>query len=348
SKVWLLLFTSALATLGAAFRIYTGYAPRPASNPAWYHGRACYYCFNYVTDLIISAAYLFSRFDRRFIVPNGAKGPGDYGKAVRARPPSIASSDGGEENGNDTDPEKLARLRGDSNEDGREKAAPPVYCHDGKDNGKGKGKGKDIGTESDDKGPALAVDNSTQTMYGSGGDWYPWPFRASWAMQHNRELMPSMANQFSEGDNANIGLPPANYSPVDGPPPQEASSQWGGETSTTYIQEPDPAHSRPAQRQFQPHQLQQHGRPHTLGQAYSADEALNENAASPPEPATAWPFISETAATGRNRVTGEPSRSRSIAGDCPTSGIRGRSRSRINRSLSCKEAEILSPTGGWI
>ncbi|KAI8956225.1 hypothetical protein F4801DRAFT_586311 [Xylaria longipes] len=136
SKVWLLLFTSALATLGAAFRIYTGYAPRPASNPAWYHGRACYYCFNYVTDLIISAAYLFSRFDRRFIVPNGAKGPGDYGKA--------------------------------------------------------------------------------------------------------------------------------------------------------------------------------------------------------------------TAATGRNRVTGEPSRSRSIAGDCPTSGIRGRSRSRINRSLSCKEAEILSPTGGWI
>ncbi|KAI0106251.1 hypothetical protein GGR51DRAFT_571549 [Nemania sp. FL0031] len=80
SKVRLLIFTSALATVGATFRVATGFAPRPLSSPAWYHSRACYYCFNYVTDLLISAAFLLSRFDKRFIVPNGAKGPGDYAK----------------------------------------------------------------------------------------------------------------------------------------------------------------------------------------------------------------------------------------------------------------------------
>ncbi|KAI0206446.1 hypothetical protein F4808DRAFT_447709 [Astrocystis sublimbata] len=80
TKLWLLCITSALATLGAAFRVYTGYVPRPASDPAWYHSRGCYYSFNYVTDLLISTAYLFWRFDRRFVVPNGSKGPGDYGK----------------------------------------------------------------------------------------------------------------------------------------------------------------------------------------------------------------------------------------------------------------------------
>ncbi|KAI1422413.1 hypothetical protein F5Y12DRAFT_786791 [Xylaria sp. FL1777] len=80
TKVRILLFTAAVATLGAAFRVFTSYATRPVTDPAWYHSRACYYCFNFVTDLIVSATYLFSRFDRRFIVPNGAKGPGDYGK----------------------------------------------------------------------------------------------------------------------------------------------------------------------------------------------------------------------------------------------------------------------------
>ncbi|KAI1168495.1 hypothetical protein F5B18DRAFT_658749 [Nemania serpens] len=118
SKVRLLLFTSALATLGAAFRVYTGFAPRPLSHPAWYHSRACYYCFNFVTDLVISAAYLFSRFDRRFIVPNGAKGPGDYGRGVRVRPSSVASSNGGE-GGNETDLEKLAKLTADDGRQGQ-------------------------------------------------------------------------------------------------------------------------------------------------------------------------------------------------------------------------------------
>ncbi|KAI1076786.1 hypothetical protein F5B20DRAFT_593787 [Whalleya microplaca] len=78
TKVALLIFTSLIATLGAGFRVGASFAPRPADSPAWYHGRAAYYCFNYVTDLVISSTYLLARFDRRFVVPDGARGPGDY------------------------------------------------------------------------------------------------------------------------------------------------------------------------------------------------------------------------------------------------------------------------------
>ncbi|KAI1505372.1 hypothetical protein F5X99DRAFT_278957 [Biscogniauxia marginata] len=96
SKMRLLLFTALIATLGAGFRIGTNFDARPADAPAWYHSRVCYYCFNFVTDLIISAAYLLARFDRRFIIPNGANGPGDYraGKIRRPLSPTFSSSSG--------------------------------------------------------------------------------------------------------------------------------------------------------------------------------------------------------------------------------------------------------------
>lgn len=331
TKVWLLLCTSALATLGATFRVSTGYAPRPVSNPAWYHSRACYYCFNFVTDLIVSTTYLFLRFDRRFIVPNGAKGPGDYRRGQPARPPSVASSGG--EKGNDTDPEKLARLRTDSN------------------SSKDKGKGKNLDIGSDDKSPAV-VDRGTQTIYGQGSDWYPWPFRTSWATPRNRGPMPSLANRPSESDSVDVEASYVDYSFAVATPAnanvsstEGGSSQWGGETNSTYLQELGPAHVRVARRQFHPRQLQ-HDRPHTLGQAYTADEALHS--VRPVEHVPVWPFTSETHASGRDPVTGGPSRSHSVTASYPATGHRAPSRGRINRSLSCKEAEIRNPAGGWI
>ncbi|XXG98425.1 hypothetical protein Hte_004748 [Hypoxylon texense] len=78
AKVGLLVFTSLVATLGAGFRVGVNFDGRPGTDPAWFHSRACYYCFNFVTDLVVSTAYLLARFDRRFIVPDGARGPGDY------------------------------------------------------------------------------------------------------------------------------------------------------------------------------------------------------------------------------------------------------------------------------
>ncbi|RYP90078.1 hypothetical protein DL770_003770 [Monosporascus sp. CRB-9-2] len=93
TKLWLLLFCSAVATLGAAFRAGTAYVMLltpggGGGGPApWYAARWCYYVFNYATDLVVSTAYLASRFDRRFVVPDGAKGPGDYSSSSSPPPP---------------------------------------------------------------------------------------------------------------------------------------------------------------------------------------------------------------------------------------------------------------------
>lgn len=78
AKLGLLLGTSFLLALGAGFRIGVSFAPRPINNPAWYHHRACYYIFNYGIELIVVYTYAISRFDKRFHIPNGAKGPGSY------------------------------------------------------------------------------------------------------------------------------------------------------------------------------------------------------------------------------------------------------------------------------
>lgn len=78
TKLRLLLFTATLLALGAGFRIGVNFDIRPISHPAWYHHKACYYCFNYVIEIIVVYTYALARFDRRFHVPNGSSGPGDY------------------------------------------------------------------------------------------------------------------------------------------------------------------------------------------------------------------------------------------------------------------------------
>ena len=83
TKVRLLLFTSTLLALGAGFRLGVNFAPRPLNDPAWYHSKPCYYCFNFVIELIVVYTYVIARFDRRFHVPNGASAPGDYSRVNR-------------------------------------------------------------------------------------------------------------------------------------------------------------------------------------------------------------------------------------------------------------------------
>jgi len=79
TKVRILLITTVLLCLGAAFRCGTAWkAPRPRNNPAWYHAKWCFYFFNFVLEVIVIYLYILVRVDRRFHVPNGSKGPGDY------------------------------------------------------------------------------------------------------------------------------------------------------------------------------------------------------------------------------------------------------------------------------
>ncbi|KAK0661608.1 hypothetical protein QBC41DRAFT_382913 [Cercophora samala] len=110
SKVLLLVGSSLLLTLGAAFRAGIGFVPRPVTDPAWYHSKAAFYCFNFGVELVVVYGYAVARFDRRFHVPDGSSGPGDYGKGVvvskeeevfgageqnRSRSPERAAAGGG-------------------------------------------------------------------------------------------------------------------------------------------------------------------------------------------------------------------------------------------------------------
>lgn len=81
TKITLLVFTATLLSLGAWFRAAIGFLPaRPKSDPGWYNHRACFYCFNYVIELIVVFSYVLSRMDKRFWIPDGSSGPGHYSK----------------------------------------------------------------------------------------------------------------------------------------------------------------------------------------------------------------------------------------------------------------------------
>lgn len=78
SKIGILLIAATLLTLGAAFRTGTLFLVRPKSDPAWYHSRPCFYLFNFTIELCVLFFYAVIRVDRRFHIPNGAKGHGSY------------------------------------------------------------------------------------------------------------------------------------------------------------------------------------------------------------------------------------------------------------------------------
>ncbi|KAK0112786.1 hypothetical protein ONS95_014519 [Cadophora gregata] len=78
TKIWILVVTSALLTFGAAFRAGIAYVPRPKTDPAWYHDKACFYIVNFTVEIIVIAIFAAVRVDRRFHVPDGSRRPGDY------------------------------------------------------------------------------------------------------------------------------------------------------------------------------------------------------------------------------------------------------------------------------
>lgn len=91
TKIRVLLFSSLILTLGAAFRAGIAYVPRPRADPAWYHSKACFYIFNFTIEVIVVALYAAIRVDRRFHIPDGVHGPGSYSADQNAEPkkPSI-------------------------------------------------------------------------------------------------------------------------------------------------------------------------------------------------------------------------------------------------------------------
>ncbi|KAI1329734.1 hypothetical protein F5Y16DRAFT_397079 [Xylariaceae sp. FL0255] len=285
SKLRLLLFTSAVASLGAGFRIGTNFDPRPLAHPAWYHSRACYYGFNFVTDLVVSIAYLVARFDRRFIVPNGAKGPGDYSSKDRrnrvhfASPTSSVSESSG---GNETDPEKLAKIRNSGAGIELEKDALTLG---GKDRGYNMG-GRQMpgrrslgGTRYSDVRLFFNI-NSEADAFGPSGQWdgAPWPPPVTpWFMPRRYSAPPGDLYGLEDYTTD------VDYSPTDCEGSErellgnlEDLNDESTKCAGSVIQEPEAAYvpdrdygvgKRP-KRHFNPHPLQQ-GNRHPWGASYA-------------------------------------------------------------------------------
>ncbi|KAL8725429.1 MAG: hypothetical protein Q9166_007361 [cf. Caloplaca sp. 2 TL-2023] len=79
SKIAILLSAAFLLCLGAAFRVGTNFkTPKPVNDPPTYYNKACFYIFDLTVEILVIFLYVVVRVDRRFYVPDGSKGPGDY------------------------------------------------------------------------------------------------------------------------------------------------------------------------------------------------------------------------------------------------------------------------------
>jgi hypothetical protein len=80
-KIRVLLVTGCLAVVIAGFKAGTTWErPRKAADPAWYDAKAAFYCFGFVLEVVVVAVFTAARIDRRFYVPDGCHGPGDYSR----------------------------------------------------------------------------------------------------------------------------------------------------------------------------------------------------------------------------------------------------------------------------
>ncbi|KAI9870730.1 MAG: hypothetical protein M1830_003877 [Pleopsidium flavum] len=85
SKIWILISATFLLSLSAWFRTGTNYlSPRPQDGPPWYRSKACFYAFQFAIELSVVWLYIVVRVDKRFHVPDGSKGPGDYSRRKTA------------------------------------------------------------------------------------------------------------------------------------------------------------------------------------------------------------------------------------------------------------------------
>ncbi|KAI0159845.1 hypothetical protein GGR57DRAFT_458864 [Xylariaceae sp. FL1272] len=230
AKFWLLLLTTAIGFLGAGFRIGTNFAPRPLTDPAWYHSKACYYCFNFVTDLLVSVIYFVTRFDRRFIVPDKSRGPGDYATNIRRVPLLKRSRESVRENLANTE---VSTDRDYSSEKGSWTSS------------KGKGKTPSYTTMPSRKSTRSGKDEKTGTFNG-----IPWPPPVPWTRNSAPPASDAYNSDFADAttdvESPTIaGDPPrrprnnaAMFGRIDG----VSTTSQGSTKYEPEIGEPEPAH----------------------------------------------------------------------------------------------------------
>lgn len=73
TKGLIILTSTCLCVLNSGFKTGANWeAPRPISDPAWYQGKAAFYVFLFVLEIIILYFFIAMRIDRRFYVPDGS------------------------------------------------------------------------------------------------------------------------------------------------------------------------------------------------------------------------------------------------------------------------------------
>ncbi|KAF1932810.1 uncharacterized protein M421DRAFT_416422 [Didymella exigua CBS 183.55] len=88
-NITILLIAAAVVSAGQIFRcVIVWLPPSPLrnaqgqfQNPPWYYDKACFFAFNFVTEIIVLVMYAIVRVDLRFHVPDGAKRAGDYSRS---------------------------------------------------------------------------------------------------------------------------------------------------------------------------------------------------------------------------------------------------------------------------
>ncbi|KAI1134778.1 hypothetical protein F5Y05DRAFT_397341 [Hypoxylon sp. FL0543] len=91
TKVIVVLLVACLCIMNAGFRVGTAWSPpRPINNPAWYHGKAPFYVFNFTLEILILCIMTPIRIDKRFHVPDGSNRPGHYSGRVGSSAESAA------------------------------------------------------------------------------------------------------------------------------------------------------------------------------------------------------------------------------------------------------------------
>jgi hypothetical protein len=86
NNITILLIGAAILSAGQIFRAVITWVPatplrnaqgRPVDTQ-WYYSKACFYAFNFTTELLVIIFYAIMRVDLRFHVPDHCKKPGDY------------------------------------------------------------------------------------------------------------------------------------------------------------------------------------------------------------------------------------------------------------------------------
>lgn len=97
-NIAVLLIAVMILLTGQIFRCVLAWIPQTAlldlsgtNTLPWYLSKACFYIFNFVTEMAVVIIYAVTRVDLRFHIPNGARRPGDYsGRRVDSNRPESA------------------------------------------------------------------------------------------------------------------------------------------------------------------------------------------------------------------------------------------------------------------